>query len=51
VRRGCNNGGSGESNELVNSDFPTLPLYRFLVMERGLRRGAKSGNGSTLIGR
>jgi hypothetical protein len=52
VRRGCNNGGGNGSNELVNSDFPpTLSLYRFPVTERGLRRGARSGNGSPLTGR
>jgi hypothetical protein len=52
VRKDCNNGGGGGSNELVNSDFPpTLPLYRFLVTEHGLRRGVRSGNGSPLTGR
>jgi hypothetical protein len=30
---------------------PTLPLYSFLVTERGLRRGARSRNGSPLTGR
>jgi hypothetical protein len=30
---------------------PTIPLYTFSVKERGLRRGARSGNGSPLTGR
>jgi hypothetical protein len=52
VRRDCNNGGGGGSNELVNCDFPHSSLiYSFQVMERGLRRGARSGNGSPLTGR
>jgi hypothetical protein len=30
---------------------PLSPLYSFLMKERGLRRGARSGNGSPLTGR
>jgi hypothetical protein len=42
------NGGSG-GNELVNSKNPPLRLlYIFWEKDRGLRRGAKSGNGSPL---
>jgi hypothetical protein len=37
--------------KLVNSNFPTLPLYSFLRKERGLRYGARSGNGIPLTGR
>jgi hypothetical protein len=52
VRRGCNNGGGGGSNELVNSDFPPLsPYIASWQRKRGLRRGARSGNGSPLTGR
>jgi hypothetical protein len=42
------NGGGG-GNKLVNSKNPPLhPLYIFWEKNRGLRRGAKSGNGSPL---
>jgi hypothetical protein len=42
------NGGGG-GNELVNSKNPPIrPLYIFWENDRGLRSGAKSGNGSPL---
>jgi hypothetical protein len=45
------NGGGGGEKELVNSNNPHYPFLYFLVRDRGLRRGEKSGNGSPLTGR
>jgi hypothetical protein len=42
---------AAEARKLVNSNFPTLPLYSFLRKERGPRRGARSGNDNPLMGR
>jgi hypothetical protein len=39
------NGGGG-GNELVNSTIPHYAIYIFWEKDRGLRRGAKIGNGS-----
>jgi hypothetical protein len=41
------NGGGG-GNELVNSAIPHYAIYIFWEKDRGLRRGAKIGNGSPL---
>jgi hypothetical protein len=42
---------AAEARKLVNSISSLSPLYSFLRKERGLRRGARSGNGSPLTGR
>jgi hypothetical protein len=43
---------AAEERKLVKTVIsPLSPLYSFLRKERGLRRGARRGNGSPLTGR